>query len=136
MTAEVLRLVDELRAPAAEASRRAHAPFSRLQVGAAVRGTDGRVHVGCNVESESYGLTQCAERNALGAAIAAGAPAGTLMELVVYVPGEHAVSPCGACRQVIVELMAPDARVVSCCDGAHHIAWTLAQLLPQAFRLD
>ncbi len=125
--------LEQLRAPARAASARAHAPYSGFHVGAAVADGDGSIYAACNVESASYGLTQCAERNALGSAIAAGVRPGKLRAIVIYLPGDVPIPPCGACRQVMRELMAPDAFVVTCCDGDAVQAWTLEELLPNAF---
>ena len=125
--------LEQLRAPAKAASARAHAPYSGFHVGAAVADGDGSIYAACNVESASYGLTQCAERNALGSAIAAGVRPGTLRAIVIYLPGEEPIPPCGACRQVMRELMAPDAVAITCCDGDSYQAWTLVELLPDAF---
>jgi cytidine deaminase len=122
-----------LRAPAREASARAHAPYSGFHVGAAVGTVGGPVYAACNVESASYGLTQCAERNALGSAIAAGVRPGTLDAIVIYLPGDSPIPPCGACRQVMRELMAPGAIVVTCGDEDSCSAWTVEELLPDAF---
>ena len=97
--------IDALIEAASTACGHAHAPYSGFRVGAAVLGPDGRVFSGCNVENASFGLTVCAERNALAAAIAAGADPGTLGPLVIFTPGQRAHSPCGACRQVMRELM-------------------------------
>lgn len=82
----------------------AHAPYSRFRVGAAVRCRDGRVFSGCNVENASYGLCNCAERTALFTAIAAGARAGDIAALAVVGDTPEPISPCGACRQVMLEL--------------------------------
>lgn len=122
-----------LRDAAKAASAHAHSPFSGFHVGAAVSDAEGAVYAACNVESASYGLTQCAERNALGTAIAAGVRPGTLDRMVIYLPGDEPIPPCGACRQVMRELLAPDAYAVSCCDGDAYLAWTLDELLPDAF---
>lgn len=135
MKDDAKRLIAGHRDAARRVSARAWSPHSGMRVGAIAVDGPGQAFAGCNVESDSYGLTQCAERNALGAAIAAGARRGTLTALLIYVPGEKAVPPCGACRQVMVELLAADALVVSCCDGEDHIAWRLDELLPDAFRL-
>jgi cytidine deaminase len=78
---------------------RAHAPYSKFLVGAAVKADDGTVYVGCNVENASYGLTVCAERNAIAQMVAAGRRRA--VELAVATMGGHA--PCGACRQVLAE---------------------------------
>jgi cytidine deaminase len=120
-------------AAARAARRNAHAPYSRFRVGAAVRDEAGRVHVGCNVENASYGLTVCAERNALAAAVAAGARA---VRTVAIATGAHPpASPCGACRQVLAELGAPDTRVLLAGPRGAPDETTLGALLPRAFTL-
>jgi cytidine deaminase len=124
---------EELVAAARAARRHAHAPYSRFAVGAAVRDERGRVHVGCNVENASYGLTICAERNAVAAAVAAGARA--VRAVAVVTPTRPPGSPCGACRQVLAEFGAPGTRVhLASPTGAPH-ATTLGELLPRAFSL-
>lgn len=118
---------------AARAAGFSYSPYSRFSVGAAVVGVDGQVYDGCNVENASFGLTQCAERAAMTAAIAAGAEPGSLQTLLIYTPGGQAHAPCGACRQVMHELMAPDALVVSCCDADEVRTWTRSDYLPDPF---
>jgi len=115
------------------ACRNSYSPYSKFSVGAAVMSDDGRAFAGCNVENASYGMTQCAERNAVGAAISAGCIAGSLVALVIYTPGDTAHSPCGACRQVMHELMAADSRVISCCDNDEFRVWARHEYLPDAF---
>ena len=112
---------------------RAHAPYSRFRVGAAVRDEAGRVHVGCNVENASYGLTVCAERHALAAAVAAGARA---IRAVAVVSGARPpASPCGACRQVQAELGDAGTRVLMAGPRGKVEETTLGELLPRAFAL-
>ena len=111
-------------------------PYSRFPVGAALLSEDGRVFIGCNVENRSLGLTQCAERTALTAAIAAGCKPGSIPYMVIYTPGDEAHPPCGACRQVMEELMSADARVVSCCDGDARRTWMAHEYLPDPFEFD
>jgi len=118
---------------AQNAASQSYSPYSRFKVGAAVIGEEGEVFTGCNVENASYGLTQCAERNAISAAKAGGMRAGTLMSLVVYTPGEHVCPPCGACRQVMHEMMAEESQVISCCDGDVYKTWTRKEYLPDPF---
>ena len=113
------------------ASVNAHCPYSRFSVGAAVRSADGRVFTGCNVENASFGLTICAERNAIFQAVAAGAR--EVVAVAVYTPTRKPVSPCGACRQVIAEFGAAD--VYSTCDTGLTKRWTAAELLPDGFGL-
>ena len=133
---EVSNLVEELLPRARVSSERAYSPYSKVKVGAVVVGADGSVFSGCNVENASYGLTQCAERNALAAAIDAGQKPGTMKTLLVYSNEFHALSPCGACRQVICEILAEDAVVISCSDNDDPKAWSITQLLPDPFTLE
>ncbi len=127
------QLVERYRALARASAANAHAPYSGYRVGAVVVGGDGDAFTGCNVESASYGLTQCAERNALGSAVVAGMEKGTARAMVIYLPGDAALPPCGACRQVMLELMSPEALVVSCCDGDDVQVWRMDELLPNPF---
>ena len=127
--------LDRLRVPAIEACENAHAPYSRFPVGAALATDEGAVYSGCNVENASFGLTICAERNALARAVAAGVLPGQVRELLIYTPGAVAHSPCGACRQVMYELLDAGAIVVSCCDGDETRAWTIDELIPDPFEL-
>lgn len=126
-------IVALLKSHAQNAASHSYAPYSKFKVGAAVIGEDGEIFAGCNVENASYGLTQCAERNAISAAIAGGLRAGTLMSLVVYTPGEHVCPPCGACRQVMHEMMAEESQVFSCCDGDRYKTWSRKEYLPDPF---
>ena len=123
----MIRLASEMR-------ERAYAPYSRYQVGAAVLTDDGRLVGGCNVENASYGLSNCAERTAIFAAVAQGAR----QIRAVAVATEDGGSPCGACRQVMHEF-APDGAEVPVYlldrDGAVVQETTVAELLPYGFRL-
>lgn len=116
-------------AAARAAMANAHAPYSRFHVGAAIEAADGRVFAGCNVESASYGLTICAERMALGAAVAAGARA--LRRVVVTTEVDPPAAPCGACRQLLAEF-GLETEVVAV-GPAGERRWTLRDLLPDAF---
>ncbi len=116
-------------ARAREAMRNAWAPYSEFRVGAAIEAADGRVFVGCNVESASYGLTICAERMALGAAVAAGAR--SLRRIAVTTEVEPPAAPCGACRQLLAEF-GLNLEVISAGPSSER-RWTLAALLPDAF---
>ncbi len=116
-------------ARAREAMRNAWAPYSEFRVGAAIEAADGRVFVGCNVESASYGVTICAERMALGAAIAAGAR--SLRSIAVTTEVEPPAAPCGACRQLLAEF-GLNLEVIAAGPSSER-RWTLAALLPDAF---
>ncbi len=118
-------LIDEARAVAANA----YAPYSGFHVGAALLAEDGSVHVGCNVENASYGLTVCAERSAVASAVAQGAR--RFRAVAIVTDGERPVGPCGACRQVLAQF-APDLVVVSETGGLRK-QWTLGELLPVPF---
>ncbi len=119
-------LVDAARA----ASANAYAPYSRFHVGAAVLGDDGRIWSGANVENASYGLTSCAERNAIFAAVFGGMK--RVVAVAIHTPTDAPTAPCGACRQVIFEF-GPGARVLSCCDGEDVRETSIDALLPDAF---
>jgi len=117
-----------------EAARRArdnaYAPYSDFAVGAAVLAADGRVFPGCNVENSSFGLTVCAERNAVAAALVAGCRPTA----VAVVAGGTAVAPCGACRQVLAEFDPMMPVVLATASGERHEVTSLGALLPGAFR--
>jgi len=129
------RVVAELYARARAASDNAYSPYSGARVGACVVDDDGNVYTGCNVENSSYGLTQCAERNALATAIAAGMKPGGGRMLLIYATGFEALAPCGACRQVMSELLANDALIVSCHSETEYRSWSIKALLPDPFVL-
>lgn len=122
---------DRLIAAACAARPSAYVPYSHFSVGAALLADDGRVYTGVNVENASYGLTVCAERNAIGAM----ALAGGRRVLAVAVCTENGVTPCGACRQVLSEF-APDGgdAPVWIIDGAGNVRETsIRALLPDYF---
>jgi cytidine deaminase len=116
---------------ARRAQQQAYAPYSGYAVGAAVRTPDGRLFTGCNIENASYGLSVCAERVALFRAVSEGARA---IEAVAVVTQDGA-TPCGACRQVLMEFAPePEACSVWIATPDHIVArYTLRQLLPDAF---
>ena len=115
---------------AAAAMERAYAPYSRFRVGAALRGTDGSVSTGCNVENSSYPVGLCAERGALASAVVRGARRFDL--LVIATEAEDPTPPCGYCRQALVEF-APGLHIVSVTRTGRTARWSLAELLPHPF---
>ena len=119
-------------AAAKAASAQAYCPYSGFAVGAAVRAADGRVFAGCNVENASYGLAMCAERNAVFHAVAAGAR--DIIAVAVYTPTPVYATPCGACRQVLLEF-GRNAEVLCACESAERGRFTVASLLPHGFAL-
>jgi cytidine deaminase len=124
----------DLLAAAEAALDKAYAPYSRFRVGAALRLETGSVYTGCNVENSSYGLSNCAERTAIFAAVAAEGPGLRIKEIAIATDPPVPCSPCGACRQVIAELGGPHCRVVyRSLDGIQETA--LKDLLPDAFSL-
>jgi len=120
----------ELLAAARQASRRAHAPYSGVRVGAALQGRSGRVYTGCNVENASLGLTICAERVALGRAVAKGER--RFSRLTIYSPSGPLL-PCGACRQVLGEF-ANRLPILAAGPGRQQAETDLRDLLPRSFR--
>ena len=122
-------MTDTLLDAARAVQRRAYAPYSRFHVGCALEADDGRVFVGCNVENASYGLTICAERAAVCAAVAAGAR--RFVRAVVVTDADPPAAPCGACRQVLSEF--GRELTVDGVGPSGQVHWTIAELLPAAF---
>lgn len=120
------KLVDAAR----NAQERAYAPYSKFRVGAAIVGGSGNVYVGCNVENASYRVTSCAEQGAISAAVVAGEQRFT--RLAIIADSDTPASPCGACRQLLVEF-APNLDILSVSKTGVEQRWTLNELLPMAF---
>lgn len=121
----------ELLEAALVARERAYAPYSKFLVGAAVRAASGKIYTGCNIENASYGLTVCAERNALFSAVGAGEREFTV--LCVVGDTEAPISPCGACRQVMAEFKVK--RIILANLKGDVKEYTLDELLPLSFDL-
>lgn len=111
------------------ALEKAYAPYSKFPVGAALLADNGTIFTGCNVENISYGLTICAERVAIGNAIAAGIQ--KFEAIAITACTEVPISPCGACRQVLAEF-APDLLVLSISQSGEVAEFRLSNLLPRA----
>jgi len=128
--------LEKLKQSAIAARLNAYVPYSQFKVGAALLDAEGHIHHGCNVENAAYGPTNCAERTALFRAIADGAKKGSFQALAVVGDTDRPISPCGVCRQVIVELCAPDMPVWLGNLGGSWSRTTVAELLPGAFTSD
>ncbi|MEI6097293.1 MAG: cytidine deaminase [Alphaproteobacteria bacterium] len=116
---------------ATDVRTRAYAPYSRFQVGAALRATSGAIHVGCNVENVAYPEGTCAEAGAIAAMIAAGD--SRIAELHVIADSPSPVPPCGGCRQKIAEFADPSVLVTLHTTGGKSFTTTVADLLPGVF---
>lgn len=116
---------------AVEARESSYSPYSHFAVGAAVRNADGKIYKGCNIENGSYGLTVCAERNAIFAAVGAGER--ELTELCVVADTSGPVSPCGACRQVMSEFKI--SRIILTNLKGDVKEMSLEEILPYGFEL-
>lgn len=130
------RLMDrkkELLTAARKARRKAYAPYSKFPVGAAVLGGTGRIYSGCNVENASFGLTCCAERNAVFAMVADGEK--RVREVLVIGASAEFLPPCGACRQVLAEFASPRTKVHMCDAKGSCLTTTVGELLPYIFHL-
>ena len=123
----------ELVAEAREALKRSYSPYSRFPVGAAVLTRSGKIFAAPNIENASYGLTLCAERNAVFHAVSAGER--DISALVLYTPTNELYTPCGACRQVLAEFLAGDAQVICVAERGPTKTFTVDALLPVKFSL-
>ena len=108
-----------------------YSPYSKFPVGAAVLFEDGSVYTGVNAENASFGLTLCAERNAISTAIASGQK-GAIVAISVYSPKSKMCAPCGACRQVLNELIGKDTPIYLS-NGKEEVTKTMRELLPMSF---
>lgn len=129
------RTLDQLFQAAAEAAAHAYAPYSKFYVGAALLLDDGAVVTGCNVENVSYGLTSCAERNALFRAIAERGPGRRIVAIAVTNRNQAPSPPCGACRQVMSEFVTADAVVRFAGENGPE-TMRFADLFPRSFRFE
>jgi cytidine deaminase len=123
--------MDDLLQLARRMMLRAHAPYSKFHVGAALRAEDGSIHGGCNVENAAYPEGTCAEAGAIAAMVAAGGK--RILECLVVGPGPEVITPCGGCRQKLREFASDDLPVHLCGPDGLHRTVTLGQLFPMSF---
>ncbi|MCX7766042.1 MAG: cytidine deaminase [Candidatus Sumerlaeia bacterium] len=123
---------EKLISAAREARENAYAPYSNFKVGAALLTESGKIFCGCNVENASYGLTTCAERNAVGNAILAGER--RFKAIAIMMDDEPPSTPCGACRQVLAEF-AQELHIISVNTAGHRLDFFLSDLIPHLFEL-
>lgn len=116
-----------------EVMEKAYAPYSKYHVGACIKTTDGKYHVGTNIENASYGLTNCAERSALFHVYSLGYRQDDIEFMAVVTRGNTLGSPCGACRQVMVELLKNDTPVIIANTSSQAMITNIAELLPFSF---
>ncbi len=122
---------DDMVAAARQAMERAYAPYSKFQVGAVVRGEDGTLYAGCNVENAAYPQGWCAEASAIAAMVMAGER--RIVEAAVMGRGESLTTPCGGCRQKLREFAGDDLPIHICGPAGLRRTVTLGELLPLAF---
>lgn len=127
--------LDDLRKAAESVATHAYAPYSKFRVGAALLFDDGNIYTGCNVENTSYGLTSCAERNALFRAISERGAAPQIVAIAVTNLNEAASPPCGACRQVLSEFVTNDAIITFPGDNGPE-THPFAEIFPFTFHLN
>lgn len=125
----------ELIEAAKKAASNSYSPYSNFRVGSAVEFEDGTIYSGTNIENASYGLTICAERNAIFQAAAKGNR--KLKTIVIYAPSQTCrTAPCGACRQVIKEFADDNTMIICVCDSDESMVLKMEDLLPKAFGPD
>lgn len=115
-----------------EAMKHAYAPYSQYHVGACVKLHNGVMIPGVNIENASYGLANCAERSAIFATYSLGYTKKDIDSITIVSDGEKLAAPCGACRQVLVELLEKDTPIVLS-NGVEHKVTTIQELLPMSF---
>ena len=123
--------ITELIDLAIETSKKAYVPYSHFPIGAVLVAKDGSVYTGVNVENASFSLTNCGERTAIFKAVSDGQR--DFSELIVYGQTEKPISPCGACRQVMVEFFKPDLKVTLVAKDKTTVEMTVGELLPYSF---
>lgn len=116
-----------------ETMKNAYAPYSNFKVGACVKTTDGKIFCGANVENASYGLTNCAERSAIFQVYSQGYRKNDIEMIVIIADSENIISPCGACRQVLVELLNQDTPIILSNKNFQIIETNIKNLMPLSF---
>lgn len=124
---EISLLLDK----AIEARKKAYAPYSRFQVGAAVLTKSNNVYLGCNIENASYGLTNCAERTAIFKAVSEGEQ--EIAAIVVIGDTDGPIAPCGACRQVLAEFCDENTTIILANLKGDRFETSISELLPGSF---
>lgn len=114
----------------------AYAPYSNYHVGACVKTKDGKYHIGANIENASYGLTNCAERSALFNVFSQGCRKDDIESMALVTGGNTLGTPCGACRQVMIELLKRDTPIVVANKNNQAMVTTIEELLPYSFTND
>lgn len=132
---EKFEIYEELLKNAYKAMDNAYAPYSNFHVGAAVKTKDGKYHLGANVENASYGLTNCAERSALFHVFSLGYRQDDIEAIAIVGQGNTLITPCGACRQVLVELLKRNTPIVLG-TGEKVLVTNIEELMPMAFTSD
>jgi cytidine deaminase len=125
-------LAQDLLLAAKDVWQRAYAPYSKFQVGAALRSSSGIIYQGANIENASYGLTRCAEQSVIQAMASAGER--HFQEIVVYTEADSPATPCGACRQILFEF-SPNAKVFLVNHKTMVKCYKVSDLLPDGFYL-
>jgi cytidine deaminase len=128
--------IKSLMADAKKARENAYCLYSNFKVGAAILTKSGKIYTGCNVENASYGLTICAERNAIFKAVSEGEKGNFIKAVAIVLDAPDYGAPCGACRQVINEFAEPDAVIVMGTVGGNYKVEKLENLLPYAFKFE
>lgn len=119
---------------AKEVSKNSYSPYSNFKVGASLLTKDNKIYKGANIENASYGLSNCAERTCMFYAYSDGVKKDDIVAFCVYSPKEYMVSPCGACRQVMVELLPNDCKVyLAYGSKGEYIVSSVDELMPLSF---
>ena len=116
-----------------EAAKNSYSPYSKFKVGACIEMRDGNYFLGTNIENAAFGSTMCAERNAVYGAYSNGYGKADIKQLAIVAGSDEIVSPCGACRQVMSELMPQDAQVILLSNKDEIKIYTVSELLPYSF---